>query len=219
MGRISHHLVTVACPNIIKQLFYYTKALVSVNPFPQAKESVTLFLKLFLDCDEIAIQRYSLAESTFVRAAALHFTRGTLVKYNQVVKQFILALNSYIVTVTTEFRVSGPEIASTLCADLFDYGNSDSFLWKRTLAYNKKLKEALENHKTKTGQTTATAEEEANWKEEWRQAYFRMANNHPRSMLAAHTMRDSAANTTFSGAHDTVAQVAHLFHSSNEVIF
>ncbi|GLI74851.1 hypothetical protein PoHVEF18_003099 [Penicillium ochrochloron] len=39
-GRIQHHLGILARPDVLLQLFYYTKALVSIRPFPQTRESM-----------------------------------------------------------------------------------------------------------------------------------------------------------------------------------
>ena len=66
VGRIQHHLAVLSRPNIVQQLFYYSKALVSVNPFPNARESVMLLFNPFLAEGEIASQRYPLVESSFV---------------------------------------------------------------------------------------------------------------------------------------------------------
>lgn len=43
VGRIQHHLAVLARPDMVQQLFHYTKSLVSVCPFPSAGESI-LFL-------------------------------------------------------------------------------------------------------------------------------------------------------------------------------
>ena len=43
IGRIQHHLAVLARPDMLQQLFHYTKSLVSVHPFPSAGESI-LFL-------------------------------------------------------------------------------------------------------------------------------------------------------------------------------
>lgn len=44
VGRIQHHLAVLARPDLLQQLFYYTKALVCVRPFPNARESIALLL-------------------------------------------------------------------------------------------------------------------------------------------------------------------------------
>ncbi len=220
VGRIQHHLAVLARPNIVQQLFYYSKALVCVNPFPNARESVMLLFNPFLATGEIASQRYPLVESTFVKAAAIHFTRGSIRTYNQLVEQFLSVLNSYIGRVTAKFRVQGPEMASTLCATLFDFGTAESYLWKAFAAYDSQQQAALDNLKTSTGQTTSSAEQEANLKEEQRRASFRSLSEGTGHPKAAHSTRDSTTkDATFSGAEDAVAHACHLFYSSNEVVF
>jgi hypothetical protein len=119
--RIQHHLAVLARPNIVQQLFYYSKALVSINAFPNAKESVILLFRPFLANGEIASQHYPLVESAFMKAAAIQFTRGPIGMYNQPVEQFLSVLNSHIGRVTAKFRVRGPEMASILCATVFDF--------------------------------------------------------------------------------------------------
>jgi Est1 DNA/RNA binding domain len=226
VGRIQHHLAVLARPNIVQQLFYYSKALVSVTPFPNARESVMLLFNPFLARGELASQRYPLLESSFVMATALFFTRGSIARYDHLVEQFISVLSSHIGRVTTKFRVQGPEIAFTLCASLFDYGNVESFLWKAFLAYDGHMQEALEDHEAATGQTTASAEDETNWKEAQRSVlvkktdHLRYLNEHTRCPSLAHSTRDSTTkDATFSGAQDAVAYAAQLFYSANEIIF
>jgi Est1 DNA/RNA binding domain len=121
VGRIQHHLAVLARPNIVQQLFYYSKAWISINAFPNAKESVILLFSPFLANGEIASQRYPLVESAFMKAAAIQFTRGPIGMYNQPVAQFLSVLNSHIGRVTAKFRGQGPEMASILCATLFDF--------------------------------------------------------------------------------------------------
>ncbi len=58
VGCIPHHLAVLARPKIEQQPFYYSKALISANPFPNARESVMLLFDPFLANGEIASQRY-----------------------------------------------------------------------------------------------------------------------------------------------------------------
>lgn len=220
VGRIQHHLAVLARPNIVQQLFYYSKALVSVNPFPNARESVMLLFNPFLASGEIASQRYPLVESVFVKAAAIHFTRGSIRLHSQLVEQFLSVLNSHIGRVTAKFRVQGPEMASTLCASLFDFGNVESFLWKAFVAYDVLVQAALEKLKNTAGETTVSSEQEANLKLEQRLAYFRSVHEHTEHPKAAHSARDSSTkDATFSGAQDAVAHACNLFYAASEVIF
>jgi Est1 DNA/RNA binding domain len=66
VGRIQHHLAVLAGPNIVQQQFYYSKALVSVIPFQNARELIMLLFNPFLEGSEIASQRWPLVESPLV---------------------------------------------------------------------------------------------------------------------------------------------------------
>jgi hypothetical protein len=48
VGRIQHHLAVFARPDIVKQLFHYSKALITVIPFQNTQELVMLFFNPFL---------------------------------------------------------------------------------------------------------------------------------------------------------------------------
>jgi hypothetical protein len=97
VGRIQHHLAVLARPNIVQQLFYYSKALVSVIPFPNARESIMLLFNPFLEGSEIASQRYALVESALVKANGILFTRGAVSEYIYLMNQFCSVLDNHIV--------------------------------------------------------------------------------------------------------------------------
>lgn len=82
----------------------------------------------FLDGTDLASQRYPVLEAAFVKCHGIHFTRGSIAEYRTLAGQFISILDNHIGRVTAKWRVQGPEIASTLCAALQDFGNSESFL-------------------------------------------------------------------------------------------
>jgi hypothetical protein len=125
----------------MQQLFYYSKALVSVVPFQSARESIMLFFNPFLEGSEIASQRYPLIETALVKANGILFIHGPISEYASLMEQFRATLDNHIDRATAKFRVQGPEIASSLCAATFDFGNSQAFLsqairdqedWKKT---------------------------------------------------------------------------------------
>jgi len=85
IGRIQHHLGVLARPNNLQQLFYYTKSLVSVHPFPSAEDSIILLFKPLLDdatkvndCNPLHMAFVSAA---FVSAHAIVFTKGSVNKF------------------------------------------------------------------------------------------------------------------------------------------
>lgn len=219
VGRIQHHLAVLARPNIVQQLFYYSKALVSITPFPNARESVMLLFNPFLANGETASQRYPLVEAAFVKATALGFTRGSTRAYSQAVERCISGLNSHIGRMTTRFRGQGPELAATLCASLLDFGNVESSLWKAIVAYGSQLQAALKELKTSTGQPEITAEQEKKWKDEQRILYWESIGQRSEHAKPAHSSTDhTTKDVTFSGSQDAVAHACDFFYRCNEVV-
>ncbi len=218
VGRIQHHLAVLAWPNIVQQLFYYSKALVSVTPFQNARGSVMLLFNPFLASSEIASQRFPLIEAAFVKACAIQFTRGDILIYNASIKRFLSLLNNHIGRVTTKFRVQGPEIASTLCATLFDFGSSDSFLWQTFLTQDSRyqiLREAAPN----SAEKKVPQPEDPKIKLKERNAYWDAVKDSTDHSRVSHPTRDYIIkDATFSGAQDAVTHACHLFKRSVEVV-
>ncbi|KIW27399.1 hypothetical protein, variant 1 [Cladophialophora immunda] len=136
-GRIQHHLAVLARPNIVCQLFHYSKALISVNPFPNARDSIMLLFNPLLDaCSgqksrlDSTHSKYSKLESSLVTAAGLLFTKGSIDQYCFQVGQFTSELENHIARSGVNWKVQGPEVASALIAFLLDYGSEENFLWK-----------------------------------------------------------------------------------------
>jgi hypothetical protein len=103
VGRIQHHLAVLARPNIVQQLFYSSKALVSTIPFQNTQESVMLLFNLFLEESEIANQRYPLVELSVVKANGVLFTRGPISEYTSLVGQL---RSIWIITLVVRWRSS-----------------------------------------------------------------------------------------------------------------
>jgi hypothetical protein len=152
VGRIQHHLAVLARPNIVEQMFYYSKALVSVVPFPNARESIMLLFNPFLEGSEIASQRYPLVESALVKANGILFTHGPVSEYTSLMNQFCSILDNNIGRVTAKFRVQGPEIASSLCAATFDFGNAKAFLSQAFRDQSDRRKAYVEAYQSSHGQ-------------------------------------------------------------------
>lgn len=130
VGRIQHHLAVLARPNIVQQLFYYSKALVSVTPFQNARESIMLLFNPFLQEGETISQKYIAVEAAFVTFNAVLFTHGLWKLYSSNVDIFLSGLDAHIARTGSKFRTQGPEIISALCAATFDFGSSEAFLIK-----------------------------------------------------------------------------------------
>ncbi|EXJ72388.1 uncharacterized protein A1O5_04892 [Cladophialophora psammophila CBS 110553] len=141
-GRIQHHLAVLARPHIVCQLFYYSKALISINPFPNARDSIMLLFSPLLEGKpkvESSTSKYSKLESSLVTAAGLLFTKGSIDEYCSQINRFTLELDSHITRSGVNWKVQGPEVASALIACLFDFGSEENFLWKAFRAHHEKL--------------------------------------------------------------------------------
>ena len=138
-GRIQHHLAVLARPNIIRQLFYYSKALISVNPFINARDSIMLLFSPLLDADTNN-QKYTKVERCLVTAAGIMFTRGSIHLYVVNILDYISDLDSQITRSGSNFKVMGAEIASSLIALMYDFGHDDNYLWKSIRTNNNKIK-------------------------------------------------------------------------------
>ena len=132
VGRIQHHLAVLARPNIVQQLFYYSKALVSVVPFPNARESIMLLFTPFLDTEKArtTFQQYAVIERSLVTAFGILFTRGSVMEYKRYATHFVEQLDTSIAGMHKRWETQGPEVASSLVAGLLDYGDEKNFLWK-----------------------------------------------------------------------------------------
>ena len=96
VGRIQHHLAVLARPNIVEQLFYYTKALTTLVPFVNARESIMLLFDMFLKNNEALQARYPQTETAVVHAFALLFTRGSIKSFYTLKDLLTSSLNAHM---------------------------------------------------------------------------------------------------------------------------
>jgi hypothetical protein len=219
VGRIQHHLAVLARPNIVQQLFYYSKALVSVIPFQNARESVMLLFNPFLEGSEIASQRYPLVESSVVKANGVLFTRGPISEYVSLMNQFCSILDNHVGRVTAKFRVQGPEIASSLCAATFDFGNAKAFLSQTFRDQDDQRKAYVEAYQSSHGQEEPPPEDEkakyATMKAHWISIDDTLTpvRAYPRPV------QDSAAgDTTFLDSTDAAAYACQYLGEATTVV-
>lgn len=131
VGRIQHHLAVLARPNIVQQLFYYSKALVSVKPFENARDSIMLLFNPLLDKEDGTFYgKYPATEASFVSAFAVLFQRGSLQDYQTQMETFTQGLGDHITRMAADWKTQGPEVAASLIAGILDFGKDDNPLWK-----------------------------------------------------------------------------------------
>ena len=72
VGRLYHHIAILARPNVLQQLFFYSKSLTVGQPFPSARESI---LSLFEPMNKLTNRSVDL---TFVTLHGIWFTHVDL---------------------------------------------------------------------------------------------------------------------------------------------
>ena len=218
VGRIQHHLAVLARPNIVQQLFYYSKALVSVTPFQNARESIMLLFNQFLEPNEVASQRYPKVESLFVKAHGILFVRGSVMDFDSLVMEFGMHLDSHIGRTTAKYREQGPEMAAALCAGLFDFGHGESHLTQLFLQQRGKqsIPQGGASGVTTTSETSQH-QQLAAVRGYWTQHGYR-SSTHPGANPAVN-LDPAAEGPTFANSDQVVFHALKMFHTTMDVAF
>ncbi|KAJ5504617.1 DNA/RNA-binding domain E.t1.c1-type [Penicillium fimorum] len=118
-GRIQHHLAVLARPDILQQFFHYTKAVISVRPFPDAFNSI---IELITPLMDVPTNNRSLVTSF------MH-THGALL-IQVPVEEFISRENVFLTTLQNEITQvgrsgqQGVQLMSCNISAIFQYGNT-----------------------------------------------------------------------------------------------
>jgi hypothetical protein len=101
-GRLYHHMAILARPNVVQQLYYYSKSLCVPIPFSDTRQSVlTLFGPLLKGNSASgaggkASQRVEPVDAALVRAHGILFTKEHVDQLEPSIKQFLDSLDSHI---------------------------------------------------------------------------------------------------------------------------
>ncbi|KAI7975027.1 hypothetical protein EIK77_000546, partial [Talaromyces pinophilus] len=129
IGRIQHHLAVLSRPNVLQQLFYYSKALISVQPFTNARDSILLLFGPLLDPAKAATkysEYYPKTLTIFVEAHGVLFTRQDIPTFLRLANEFLSQLDGHAGVVGPLFREQGVYITASNYAAIFDYGHDDA---------------------------------------------------------------------------------------------
>jgi len=124
VGRIQHHLAVLARPDMLQQLFYYTKSLVSLHPFPSAGESIQFLFHPLLNGPKPYNQ--PVVASAFVAAHGNLFSQGPLSDLKVLVNEYLLHLDKYVGRLGNSFKLHGVYMASCNLAAISQYGVADA---------------------------------------------------------------------------------------------
>jgi hypothetical protein len=118
-GRIQHHLAVLARPDMIRQLFYYTKALLSVRPFRQTRESM---IHLFSASNAQDALNEHKVPTTFIAVHAALFNKWSS-------DRFIHLANHFLFLLREESRLLGYDVQTCVyimscnLASILEYGD------------------------------------------------------------------------------------------------
>ncbi|KAF7158200.1 hypothetical protein CNMCM6106_004566 [Aspergillus hiratsukae] len=124
VGRIQHHLAVLARPDIVQQLFYYTKSLVSVHSFPSTRESIPSLFNPLLHAPK-AQHHYPLL-AAFVLAHGYLFCRNPGPQFCRSVREFLADLDTHVGRMGAAFKMQGVYISSCNFAAIFEYNHPDA---------------------------------------------------------------------------------------------
>lgn len=122
IGRIQYLFAALSQPYPLQQLFYYTKALLSVQPFPDARKDMNLLFNPFLTGQPS--QQHPMI-STFVTAHGILFTQGPTERFVVCATEFLSLLHRYIDHLDRQ-GLQSAFITSCNIAAMFEYGSADA---------------------------------------------------------------------------------------------
>lgn len=126
VGRIQHHLAVLARPDVVQQLFYYTKSLVSVHSFPSTRESIPSLFNPLLNAPK-AHHHYPLI-AAFVLAHGYLFYRNPSPQFSRSAEEFLTHLETHVGRMGAAFKMQGVYMSSCNFAAIFEYNHPDAAL-------------------------------------------------------------------------------------------
>ena len=132
VGRIQHHLAVLARPDMLQQLFYYTKSLISEHPFPSAGESVKFLFDPLLNAPKPPNQ--PIVASAFVAAHGYLFMQISspseldISGLDTQAREFLQYLDIFIGQMSTAFSLLGAYMSLSNFAAIFQYGATDAVI-------------------------------------------------------------------------------------------
>jgi hypothetical protein len=119
-GRIQHHLAVLARPDVLQQFFHYTKALISVRPFVNARDGMNQLIAPLMD--EPAAKQNLITSFVTVHGALIK--QAPTEEFVSRGKWFLLMLRREITRLGRQ-GLQGVQMTSCNIAAIFQYGNKD----------------------------------------------------------------------------------------------
>ncbi|KAL1884234.1 hypothetical protein VTK73DRAFT_5370 [Phialemonium thermophilum] len=121
IGRLYHHQAILARPNVLKQLFFYTKSLCVAIPFESTRESIMTLFTPVLSIGPDPSSRIPVNELAFVCCHGVLFSQNELEKFDLYLDEFAQSLDSHIGRITRAFLESGYYMGIAICCGIVGY--------------------------------------------------------------------------------------------------
>jgi hypothetical protein len=105
-GRLYHHLAILAKPNVLQQLFYYSKSLCVPVPFPSARESILTIFDPILGVSN-QLPRVQSIDAAFVRVHGVLFAQKCFDQLEPSMEEFLSQLDNHIGRTTKNWMGPG----------------------------------------------------------------------------------------------------------------
>ncbi|KAL5337181.1 hypothetical protein BJX70DRAFT_253193 [Aspergillus crustosus] len=132
VGRVQHHLAVLARPDIVQELFYYTKSLVCARPFTHTRESLVPLFSPLLKSPRSARRLPEL--TAFVAAHVYLFTGDTSESFIGKSTEFLSLLDQCVGRMGSAYKQQGVYISSCNLAAVMEYAGPGAVLPAEFLA-------------------------------------------------------------------------------------
>ena len=149
VGRLYHHLAILSRPNVLRRLYFYSRSLASVQPFPSAKDSIVALFDPAVAVvaanstattgaaaasgpppSSLALQQQlnhppPSIELVFAKAISLLYENKSLDQFDRLAQEFLDRLDEHFSLIDSKAKEQGVYIIVTLITCLFELGAPD----------------------------------------------------------------------------------------------
>ncbi|KAF5707513.1 hypothetical protein FMUND_11046 [Fusarium mundagurra] len=127
-GRLYHHLAILARPNAMQQLYYYTKSLCVLIPFPSARQSIMTLFDPVLDAKNTA--RLAPLDAAFVHVHGILFSGKHRDQLDEAIETFIGLLDHFINESPKQWLEKSYYTGVSITCSLLGYGAESNVLMR-----------------------------------------------------------------------------------------
>ena len=129
LGRLSHHLATIAKPSTLDQLSLYLRPMISTISYRDAKASILTCLTLVLEAKQDVAPQSTSFETTFIKVITMMFkdfmfNGEQMDRFEKTLNECKMALVYYIHRIESNFKSKAIQLVLCIAAALYQFGES-----------------------------------------------------------------------------------------------